>query len=310
MVRSPDTCVQSIIGHALIITVNLRQLEYLVAVMDEGTFRGAAEVCHVSQPALSHAIAGLEQELGVALFRRTGRRAAPTPVGERVADAARRVLRAREDVRGAAADTVLASGRLVVAAPPTSAAATLVPLIAAFRRLHPGVSVRIDAPERPERIEELVLAGACDLGITPRAVRPPLDSLPLGDEEFVGVFPPDSDVPEVLSAGALAGVALIVPVGPDALAAELSALRSARALVPAVETHSREAVVPLVLAGAGAAFLPRPLAATAAALGARLVELDPPVRRPLRLICEPAGLTPAAQAFLELAASARRPLGP
>lgn len=284
--------------------MNLRQLEYVVAVLDQGTFRGAADACHVSQPALSHAIAALELELGTALFRRTGRRVTVTAAGERVAVAARRVLRAGEGVRLAARDLALESGRLVLAAPPTSAAATLVPLVAAFRRRYPGVSVRIEAPEQPERIEQLVLAGACDLGVTPRPVRPPLTSLALEMEEFVGVFPPVGEVPDVLSPRDLADLALVVPVGADALAAELAARRSSRALLPAVETHSREAVVPLVLAGAGAAFLPRPLADAAAALGARLVALDPPVLRPLWLVYEPAELTPAGQAFLELAGPA------
>lgn len=285
--------------------MNLRQLEYVVAVLDEGTFRGAAAACHISQPALSHAVAALEQELGTALFRRTGRRVTVTAAGERVGAAARRVLRAAEGVRSAATDDALTSGRLVVAAPPTSAAATLVPLVAAFGRRYPGVSVRIEAPEQPERIEQLVLAGECDLGITPRAVRQPLASLALGAEEFVGVFPPDAAVPDVLAPGDLAGLALIVPVGADTLAAELTARRSARALLPTVETHSREAVVPLVLAGVGAAFLPRPLAEAAAALGARTAALDPPVRRPLWLVYEPGELTPAGRAFLDVAGGPR-----
>ncbi|HVX20605.1 MAG TPA: LysR family transcriptional regulator [Acidimicrobiales bacterium] len=280
--------------------MNLRQLEYVVAVLDEGTFRGAAVACHVSQPALSHAVAALERELGTPLFRRAGRRVTVTAAGERVAAAARRVLRARDAVQAAAADPELASGRLVVAAPPTSAAATLVPLVAAFRRRYPGVSVRIEAPEQPERIERLLLAGGCDVGVTPRAVRPPLTSLPLGVEEFVGVFPPGTALPEVLTARHLADVALVVPVGPDALAAELTALRRSRAPVPAVETHSREAVVPLVLAGVGAAFLPRPLADAAAALGASVGALVPPVQRPLWLVYDPVELTPAARAFVEL----------
>lgn len=285
--------------------MNLRQLEYVVAVLDEGTFRGAAEASNVSQPALSHAVAALERELGTALFRRTGRGVTVTAAGERVAAAARRVLRAQEGVRAAATDGDLASGWLVLAAPPTSAAGTLVPLVAAFRRRYAGVSVRIEAPERPERIEQLVLDGTCDLGITPRPVRPRLHSLPIGVEELVGVFPPDSDVPEVLTTRDLAGVPLVVPVGPDTLVVELAALRSTRAPHPAVETHSREAVVPLVLAGVGAAFLPRPLAESAAALGARLAVLDPPLQRPLWLVYEPDDLTPAARAFLDLAVDAR-----
>ena len=70
----------------------LRQLEYLVAVAEQGTFGAAAESVHVSQPAMSSQIAELEQKLGVTLFERDRRGARVTPEGEAIVTAARRVL--------------------------------------------------------------------------------------------------------------------------------------------------------------------------------------------------------------------------
>ena len=62
--------------------MNLRQLEYLVALADEGSFGRAATRCNASQPAVSVAIAKLETELGVELVRRGTRGAALTPAGK------------------------------------------------------------------------------------------------------------------------------------------------------------------------------------------------------------------------------------
>ena len=62
--------------------MDLRQAQYVVAVVDEGSFTAAAASIPVSQPALSQAVAALERELGAPLFHRIGRRVVLTPAGE------------------------------------------------------------------------------------------------------------------------------------------------------------------------------------------------------------------------------------
>ena len=57
--------------------MDLRQLRYFIAVVDEGGMRKAATAVHVSQPSLTTAIQNLEAELGVQLFARTGRTVQP-----------------------------------------------------------------------------------------------------------------------------------------------------------------------------------------------------------------------------------------
>ncbi|SIQ45496.1 LysR family transcriptional regulator, hydrogen peroxide-inducible genes activator [Aeromonas sp. RU39B] len=74
-------------------SMNLRDLEYLVALEEEKHFRKAAERCFVSQPTLSGQIQKLENELGVILIERTSRKVLFTPAGEAMAAQARRVLR-------------------------------------------------------------------------------------------------------------------------------------------------------------------------------------------------------------------------
>ena len=76
----------------------LRQLQYVVAVANTKSFRGAAALCHVSQPSLSSQIAQVESALGVALFERDRRGVLLTPAGERLIEQARGLLRDSDDL--------------------------------------------------------------------------------------------------------------------------------------------------------------------------------------------------------------------
>ncbi|MBP0447074.1 LysR family transcriptional regulator [Roseomonas sp. SSH11] len=82
--------------------MNLRELQYLVALADHRNFRRAAEACLVSQPTLSTQIRKLEEELGVALFERAPRRVMLTPAGQDAVARARRILAEMEGMREAA----------------------------------------------------------------------------------------------------------------------------------------------------------------------------------------------------------------
>ena len=83
--------------------MNLRDLQYVVAVADLGQFGRAASACNVSQPTLSGQILKLEEELGVQIFERDGRVARVTERGEAIVAHARRVIRAADDLKTAAA---------------------------------------------------------------------------------------------------------------------------------------------------------------------------------------------------------------
>ncbi|WP_087020254.1 DNA-binding transcriptional regulator OxyR [Thaumasiovibrio subtropicus] len=72
--------------------MNIRDLEYLVALAEHQHFRRAAEACHVSQPTLSGQIRKLETELGVALLERTSRKVLFTDAGLRLVTQAQKVL--------------------------------------------------------------------------------------------------------------------------------------------------------------------------------------------------------------------------
>ena len=122
--------------------MELHQLRYFLAVVDEGTFSAAAHAVRISQSGVSTQIQKLERELGVALIDRTPRRVTPTAAGARLVPYARAAVAAVEDVRGAANDIrglVVGSLRVAVVAgltwPP------LFDALAAIRRAHPGIDL-------------------------------------------------------------------------------------------------------------------------------------------------------------------------
>ena len=84
------------------LSFSLRQLQYVVALSEDLSFRRAAERCHVSQPALSAQLAEVERQLGVTLFERSQRRVLLTPAGVALLPQVRRVLIAAADLARAA----------------------------------------------------------------------------------------------------------------------------------------------------------------------------------------------------------------
>src|ERR1700737_2662946 len=81
---------------------SIRQLQYAVAVADEGGFRAAARLCRVSQPSLSAQLQALEGALGARLFERGRGPVLLTAAGEELVRQARRVLLAADELVAAA----------------------------------------------------------------------------------------------------------------------------------------------------------------------------------------------------------------
>ena len=116
----------------------LKQLQYLVALQDQGHFGRAAEACFVTQSTLSAGIRELETLIGVTLVERTRRVVRFTPLGDRIAAKARRVLREAEEL----ADLARAAGKplsgdLRMGVIPTIAPFLLPRLLPRLRQLFP-----------------------------------------------------------------------------------------------------------------------------------------------------------------------------
>src|SRR4051794_28142302 len=114
--------------------MELRQLEYFVAVAEEANFTRAAERVHISQSGVSAQIRQLERELGTDLIDRSNRTAALTPAGEAALTPARAALAAAAAVRHAVDDVnELVRGHLVVG---MVTACTVAPLFDALSTFH------------------------------------------------------------------------------------------------------------------------------------------------------------------------------
>src|SRR5690554_667751 len=87
--------------------MDLRQLNYFVAVYENGSISAAARACNVAQPSLSKALQQLEDELGVALFTRQSRGVTPTEDGERLYGHAGRMLSQMQSLRSSFRHSVM-----------------------------------------------------------------------------------------------------------------------------------------------------------------------------------------------------------
>lgn len=292
--------------------MDIRQLEYFLAAVDHGGFTRGAAAAHVAQPSLSQSIAGLERELGIDLFVRTGRSVRLTTAGEALAERARRVLRDVADLTAAAADiTGLRVGRLDIVALSTLAVDPLAMLIGELRTTYPGVSVVVHEPEDAAAIDRWVTSGRADLGLTDLTTGGRgLARIELFRQEVVAVCPPHHRAPKgPLTAGELALLPLVAaPKGTSTrrLLDQVLARVGAEPNI-VVETDQREAIVALVLAGAGTALLPSGLADDARRRGARIVQLRPAVSRRIGLLHRRGPVAPAATAMIALAQREARP---
>jgi LysR family transcriptional regulator, carnitine catabolism transcriptional activator len=286
--------------------MDLRQLEYVVAVVEHGGFTRAAAALHVSQPSLSQGVQSLERELGVQLFDRLGRSVTLTAAGEAVVDGARRVLRDATELRTASAAVAgVVTGRLDVVALPTLAVDPLARLIGAFRAAHPGVTVQVTEPEDAASVERQVLSGRAELGFADLTTGGrDLVRVELFRQPVVAVSPPGTEADEpTLTPAALAKLPLLAtPPGTSTrrLLDQVIA-RSGAAANVVVETSHRESLVPLALAGAGTTLVPASMAADAERRGAVVRPLRPPVTRRVGIVHRRGPRTPAAAAMLALA---------
>lgn len=143
-----------------------RHLETFFVVADELHFGRAATRLHVAQPAVSHTIAALEEEVGTPLFDRSQRRVQLTAAGRtfltEAHEAAAQLQRAISRARSAATGTV---GQLRLAFTAVCALSPLPQQIAAFMKTYPNVEVRLEQLGTREQFDALKL-GRIDLGFS------------------------------------------------------------------------------------------------------------------------------------------------
>ena len=172
------------------INFTLKQLRYFEAVARQAHFGRAAEMCSISQPALSAQIAALETTVGLKLFERSARQVRLTPFGEQFAPRARDILREAEalsEMARGAGGTALT--RLRIGVIPTIAPYLLPSVIGHITAAHPEIDLLVRETMTHKLIEELS-DGKLDCAIVALPVsEPAFTEVALFDEAMVLVRP-------------------------------------------------------------------------------------------------------------------------
>ena len=176
--------------------MEIRQLEYLVAVVEEASFTRAAARLHVAQPGVSAQVRQLERELGEPLLDRSGRTVRPTAAGSAVLPYARSALAAVAGVRLAVDElSGLLRGRVAAGMIVSCTATSLPDALAEFHQLHPGVVITLGEANSSDLLAGLA-SGALDLALVGLAGPPPagIGTQVVADEPLVAGVAPDNSL--------------------------------------------------------------------------------------------------------------------
>jgi DNA-binding transcriptional LysR family regulator len=243
--------------------VQLRQLEYFVAVAEVRHFTRAAAAVHVAQPSLSKQIRSLERELGAPLLNRAHGRVTLTAAGETLLPLAKRIL---ADVDSAKVQVQelqgLVRGQLRLGATPTLSTVLLPRALRRFCARYPGIDIHVEECGGRDLVR-LLATGQLDLALVVLPLRtrdPALTTTALFHEALVVAAPADGSIARArwLRVNDLARHPLVMlRDGYEMREVVLDALRRER-IEPqvAIEGGELDAVLSFVEAGLGIAVVP------------------------------------------------------
>lgn len=244
--------------------MTLQQLSYVLAATKHGSFSAAADALHMAQPSLSEQVRRLEDELGVALFRRVGRGLVPTEAGLTLRDHAERVLQDVDAARDAVAEgRDLRGGTATFGIFGQARVYPITPAVAEFRRRHPGVRLRLVGLNSAE-VADAVRAGELEVGMVALPVDDRgLEVRPLIRDEFVYVSADPARLKHAQTIEDVAAAPLVMYDASyrrdDPMRRQLNqtAQQAGITLLPEVDVEDLEMAVELAAAGVGDTLLSR-----------------------------------------------------
>ncbi|MFN4263625.1 MAG: LysR substrate-binding domain-containing protein [Thioalkalivibrionaceae bacterium] len=274
-----------------------RRLQVFQAVARTLSFTRAAELLHMTQPAVTFQIRALEDRYGARLFDRNHHRVVLTDAGriveryaERILDTHRELEAALEQFKGGG------SGTLVLGASTTVAEYLLPPMLGTFRRSSPQTALRV-REGNSEQVVQMVEERTVDVGVIEAPVAPRrLERRICMEDELVLVVPPDNtlarlaevDVARLVDEGltCMPFVCRELGSGTREVVAKWFATQSAgERLAGCIELGSSEAIKGAVANGLGLSILSRVVIGKELQLGLlRAVPLSPRLRRPITLV--------------------------
>jgi DNA-binding transcriptional LysR family regulator len=283
--------------------IKLSQLRALVTVAALGNFSEAALQLEVSQSAVSHAIAALEEELGVVLLSRGRHGARLTPVGERVTDHAKEILAMLESIgKEAQLSKGLEGGHVRIASFRSIATHVLPELLATFRDRFPAIAVTLLEHRGDEGVESSVRRGEADIGFTCVDVSDEFENWEFMRDEYFALFPPNSrDRHTPLTWDELFSHPLLMPNAADycntIIRNHLAKLGIS--VKPAYEINEDSTMVSMVSRGLGVTIMAQ-MAAEPLPPNIQVFRLPVPLERVIRVITGRNAMhTPAVYAFLD-----------
>lgn len=284
--------------------MNLSQLRAVVAVADHNNFSEAALALNLTQSTVSHAIASLEEELGVSLFVRGRRGATLTPAGTNIADYARQILQLLEFIQKEASLHKSSQGGQVRIAAFRSVATHLLPTaIAQFSQHYPDVTVTIVECSEHLDVEDILREGRAELGFLYMPTSDEFAAWEILQDEYVVLLPPSAKLTsDSLTWKELSNLPLIVP--PEDQPCEVELYRHFATYAPTLniahKINQDSTIVSMVMQGLGVGILPR-LAAEPLPQGVQVRSLPVPFKRVIGVgMLANALHVPAVYAFLDV----------
>lgn len=284
--------------------MKLSQLRILVAVAEQGSFSEAALDLEMSQSAVSHAIAALENFLGVVLLVRGRHGASLTPLGREIVDHAREMVgRADAIVKAAEAARGLKKGQVRIASFRSVATHVLPIAIAQFHQQYPAITVNLSEHENYSQVEETLQDGQADIGFTFMPAGKQFEVWQVLSDEFIALLPSTfQSTSSHLTWQELTSHPLIMPPTDYVMMRQVYEHAEAYgySLKVAYEVETDATIVSLVAQGLGAAILPR-LAAEPIPAGVKTYSLPVPLKRSIGVVTlANALLPPTVYAFLDV----------
>jgi LysR family hydrogen peroxide-inducible transcriptional activator len=266
--------------------MNLRDLRYLLAVVEHGHFRRAAEACGVSQPTLSIQLRKLEEQLGVTLFERASKAAAPTAACERLLGHVRAAV-AEADAIYAAARSLRdpLAGPFRIGIIPTLAPYLLPLVFAPLREALPRLEIEPWEDQTSALIERLRGHELDAALLATEAEGPDLLSLALFEEPFLAALSPEHPIAvrEAVAEEDLAADMLVLADGHCLRDQALAACGRAGALAAPLRATSLSTLLNMVAAGYGTTLIPALAAGAAQDAGLALRPLAARTARTVRI---------------------------